>query len=102
MSRNIILGGLFLVWGLAIVIVRLTGGGDAGDGAYNAGQDAAFYFGFVMAAVGGFALRKGLRDRAEATAPAAVAPGDTPPRPLSDEEARERAREGTSVGPPTG
>jgi hypothetical protein len=48
MSRNIFLGGLFVVWGLAVVIQRLAGGGDEGSGAYNVGQDAAFYFGIVI------------------------------------------------------
>jgi hypothetical protein len=99
MSRNIFLGGLFVVWGLAVVIQRLAGGGDEGSGAYNVGQDAAFYFGIVMVVVGGFALRKGLRERAEAQAPP-MTPDPAPPRPLTVEEEREKARERSSVAPP--
>jgi hypothetical protein len=102
MSRNIILGGLFVVWGLAILINRLAaGGGDEGSGAYNVGQDAAFYFAMVMVGVGSFALRKGLRERAVRNAPTAVTPGEAR-LPTSEAEARDRAREESSVGPPTG
>jgi hypothetical protein len=100
MSRNIILGGLFVVWGLAILINRLAaGGGDEGSGAYNVGQDAAFYFAMVMVGVGSFALRKGLRERAETKAPPMTS-DPAPPRPLTVEEEREKARERSSVAPP--
>jgi hypothetical protein len=46
------------------------------------------------------ALRERLRGRTEAKAP--LPAPDEPPRPLSAEEARDRAREESSVGPPGG
>jgi hypothetical protein len=62
--RQIVLGGIFVVWGAAIVVRGLVKGiPDPGAGSYSAGQFAAFVFGFVMIAVGARALLKNTDSR---------------------------------------
>jgi hypothetical protein len=56
---SIVLGGIFVLWGTAVVINGLTTT-NAG-GSYGAGQSAAVVLGVVMAVVGGRALYQGLK-----------------------------------------
>ena len=58
-QRQVVLGWIFVVWGIAIVARGLVEGiPDPGASSYSAGQFAAFVLGFVMVAVGARAVRK--------------------------------------------
>lgn len=63
--RNLIIAIILTVWGAGIVLRGLFGDGVAGDGAYGAGQTAAFLIGFVMFGAGVRFLVKHFSARAE-------------------------------------
>lgn len=61
---NLILSTVVLVWGGAVLLYALTGGGGThGGGAYQTGQAIGLVFALVLVFAGGRGLRKELRNR---------------------------------------
>ncbi|HEX4610318.1 MAG TPA: hypothetical protein VH092_19160 [Urbifossiella sp.] len=81
--RNLIFGGIGVLWGGAIVLYALFGGGPRAEGAYGAGQAGGAVFGFVMFAAGLFYLINGIR-------------GMTPDEPRRKPRKRKRKTGGAS------
>lgn len=66
--RQLIIGGVLMVWGLAVILNHfvLADGAAGGSGASEAGQSAAVVFAAVMAAAGGFTLFRAAAARRDA------------------------------------
>lgn len=63
--RNLILGGVLAVWGAAVLILTLSGGGaQSGHGAYHTGHSIGLVFAGALVVVGTVAVRKGPREKA--------------------------------------
>ena len=50
-----------VIWGAAVVVYALAGGGGDGSGAYEAGSFAGLAFGVVLLVAGGWTLAKSRR-----------------------------------------
>lgn len=61
--RNLILGVIVAVWGIAAVIADLAGGMPDSHGAYGTGQTIGLVFAIFLIVIGIRALRKGLQER---------------------------------------
>jgi hypothetical protein len=59
--RNVIFGGIGVLWGGGILLYTLLGGARSG-GAHGAGQVAGLVFGLLLFGVGLFYLINGIRD----------------------------------------
>ena len=65
--RNRIFGLIGMLWGGGIVLAGLLRGPGGGDGAYQGGHIAGYFFGFVMFVVGFYYLVKGSNAKATAS-----------------------------------
>lgn len=64
MARRVIVPAVLALWGVAVVVHRLTGStASHTGGAYHSGQNAAAYFGAVVAVVAAAYLVRGVRGR---------------------------------------
>jgi hypothetical protein len=59
--RDVILGGIGVLWGGGIFLYTLLAGGARSGGAHGAGQVAGFVFGLLLFGVGLFYLINGIR-----------------------------------------
>jgi hypothetical protein len=59
--RNLIFGGIGVLWGGGIFLYSLLSGGARSGGAHGAGQVAGFVFGLLLFGVGLFYLINGIR-----------------------------------------
>jgi len=63
--RNIVFGLIGMIWGGAILVGKLLGGGSTeGSSSYEAGGVAALVFAVLLLIAGAYYLRKGLQERA--------------------------------------
>jgi hypothetical protein len=59
--RNMIMGGIGVLWGGAILLYTMLGDRPQGQGAYGAGQMAGTIFGLLLLLAGLYYLIQGLR-----------------------------------------
>ena len=60
--RNMIFGGIGVLWGSGVLLYSFLGRGERAGGAYGAGQAAGTVFGFLLLGVGLFYLISGIRN----------------------------------------
>jgi hypothetical protein len=73
LMRNVIFGGIGVLWGGGILLYTFLAGGARSGGAFGAGQVAGLVFGLLLFGVGLFYLINGIRD-------VSAADEDTKPR----------------------
>ncbi len=59
--RNVIFGGIGVLWGGGILLYWFLGGGGRGEGAFGAGQAVGAVFGVLLFGAGLFYLISGIR-----------------------------------------
>jgi hypothetical protein len=62
LNRNLIMGGVGVLWGGAVLIYCAAQGGAKGSGAYGAGQVVGMIFAVLMLLTGGFYLVLGIKE----------------------------------------
>ncbi|GIX05005.1 MAG: hypothetical protein KatS3mg114_0874 [Planctomycetaceae bacterium] len=82
--RNVIFGGIGVLWGGGILLYSLLGGDPRAGGAYGAGQAAATIFGLLMFAAGLYYLITGIRGMSRGGP--TRRPRGRKPRPIGDDD----------------
>ena len=64
MTRALLFPAILALWGAAVVVYGLAGGGsESGNSSYASGGDVALVVGALMAAIGTFYFVRALRER---------------------------------------